>query len=136
MIVNNGSKDKTGEIADDFAKIDPRVRVVHNTTTLDIIPNWNFSLSQGSQESSYYKVIHADDCLFPDCIERMVRLAEAHPSVGLVSSYRLCGKRVTCDGIPYKCEVMSGKESRQTDTVEQTRGIRISFKHIASFQVC
>ena len=34
-------------------------------------------------------MVHADDWLFPECIMQMVKVAEAHPSVGIVGAYRL-----------------------------------------------
>jgi hypothetical protein len=40
----------------------------------------------------------------------MVELAEAHPSIGMVSSYRLEENRVTLTGLPYSINVIAGKE--------------------------
>ena len=111
VIVNNRSTDATANIAENYALKDNRIRVSNNKEFLDIIPNWNHALQQISPESKYCKVVHADDLLFPDCIEKMVKLAEAHPSVGLVASYRVDGsKGVREGGLPYPCSVTSGKE--------------------------
>jgi hypothetical protein len=63
-----------------------------------------------SPESKYCKVVHADDWLFPECIEKMVNLAEANSSVGIVGSYRLDGNWVNLDGLPYPSHVLSGRE--------------------------
>jgi len=60
-------------------------------------------------ESKYCKVVHADDFLFPECLEKMVALAEKHPSVGIVGAYGLRGTEVVWDQlIPYKQEVTPG----------------------------
>jgi hypothetical protein len=40
----------------------------------------------------------------------MVKLAEAHPSVGVVGAYVLEGDRVKCDGLPYPSTVVPGRE--------------------------
>jgi hypothetical protein len=48
--------------------------------------------------------------LFPECLARMVELAEAHPSVGVVSAYRLEETRVTLHGLPYPSTCVSGRE--------------------------
>ena len=63
-----------------------------------------------SPESRYCKVVQADDWIFPECLERMVAVAEAHPSVSIVSAYRLEETDVTLDGLPYPSTVVSGRE--------------------------
>ena len=40
----------------------------------------------------------------------MVAVAEKEPSVGIIGSYVLRGAEVMCDGMPFKREVISGKE--------------------------
>jgi glycosyltransferase involved in cell wall biosynthesis len=111
VIVDNCSTDASAEIARGYAERDGRVRVVANDRFLDIIQNWNFALRQISAESTYCKVIHADDVMTPDCLERMVTLARAHPSVAIVSAYRLNGTKVDLDGvIPWGTDVISGRE--------------------------
>ena len=37
-------------------------------------------------------------------------LAELHPSIGIVSSYGLQGRKVAWDGLPYPTEFMPGRE--------------------------
>src|SRR5207248_10077737 len=58
----------------------------------------------------YCKVVHADDWLFSDCLRQMVDLAEANPSVGLVSAYRLDEDRVGLDGLAPTQNVVTGQE--------------------------
>jgi hypothetical protein len=65
-------------------------------------------MHQISTESKYCKVVHADDWLFPECIAQMVAVAETHPSIGIVSAYRLDEDRVTLDGLPYPSTTVSG----------------------------
>jgi len=72
---------------------DARIRVVRNVELLRAIPNHNATLRQISPESRYCKVVFGDDLIFPECLERMVSIAEAHPSVGIVSAYSLEGGR-------------------------------------------
>lgn len=110
IIVNNCSTDKSLEIAESCARNEPRISIYNNEKFLNIIPNWNHALTKISPRSKYCKVVHADDWLFPECIERMVELAEANPSVGIVGSYRLDEDVVNCDGLPYTQKVVSGKE--------------------------
>lgn len=110
LIVNNCSTDRSFEIAESYAEKDRRITLCNNKTFLDIIPNWNQALNRISPQSKYCKIVHADDWIFPECIERMVELAEMNPSVGIVGSYRLDENIVNCDGLPYSQNVFSGKE--------------------------
>lgn len=111
VIVDNCSADGTGRIAARYAAQEPRIRVLRNDRLLPIIANWNHALRQMHPDSAYCKVLHADDCLFPECIERMVALAEAHPSVGVVGSYRLRGRLPRpSPGLPHTRRVFPGEE--------------------------
>jgi glycosyltransferase involved in cell wall biosynthesis len=108
VIVDNCSTDGSSEIAERYAKEDPRIRVHHSEEFRGPIQNWNHALRQISPGSKYCKVVHADDVLFPECLERMVALADEHPSVGVVGAYRLAGDRVDLDVLPYSTSVVSG----------------------------
>ena len=83
IIVNNHSTDGTLEIAERFARMDERIHVYSNDALLDIIANHNRAYGLISPVSAYCKVVSADDWLFPECLARMVGLAEASPSVGM-----------------------------------------------------
>ncbi len=111
VIVDNASTDRTGEIAELYASKDERVRVVRNDTLLPIIPNWNLAMRQIAPESVYTKVLHGDDLLFTECIEKMVELAEAHSEVGIVGAFRLDGDVPRpSPGIAHGRPVVSGRE--------------------------
>jgi hypothetical protein len=75
-----------------------------------VIQNHNIAFHQVSKDSKYCKLVLADDWIFPECIERMVELAEAHATVGVVSAYGLKGRKVVWDGLPYPTEIMPGRE--------------------------
>ncbi|HZD51455.1 MAG TPA: glycosyltransferase family 2 protein [Woeseiaceae bacterium] len=109
-IVNNCSTDRTREIAEEFAARDNRIRVHNNVEFLDVVSSINKAFTLISPDSTYCKLVAADDWLFPRCIEEMVKLAQQHPSVGMVTSYVLSGSRVTWDGLPYGSAVMDGRE--------------------------
>ncbi len=115
IIVNNCSTDHSLEIALDYARQDSRVRVVNSDQFRPVIANWNFSTCQISPESKYCKMVHADDWLFPECLARMVALAEEHPTIGIVSSYRLEESEVSLSGLPYPSSFLDGRDiCRQT----------------------
>jgi len=110
IIVNNCSTDRTLEIALDYAKKDKRIRVHNNTEFVGVMENHNIALSLISPKAKYCKVVCADDFIFPECLTKMVELADANPSVGLVGSYSLAGKKVMHSGLEYERQVVSGRE--------------------------
>jgi glycosyltransferase involved in cell wall biosynthesis len=113
-IVNNCSTDLSLEIAQRYAQQDARIRIHNNETFLNLIQNWNHAMRQISPQSKYCKVVHADDWLFPECITKMVELAEQNPAVGIVGSYRLDEDQINLDSLPYTRTVVSGREICRT----------------------
>jgi glycosyltransferase involved in cell wall biosynthesis len=117
IIVNNCSKDRTLEIALNHAKRDSRIRVHSNSQFVGVIENHNTAFRLISAESKYCKVVSADDWLFPECLSRMVQVAEANPSVGIVGSYQLSGGgtdwrqwRIRWTQLPYPSTLVPGRE--------------------------
>lgn len=110
VIVNNCSTDRSLEIARKYAAAEPRITVHNNDAFLPQLKNHNLALSLVSHHCAYYKMVQADDWIFPECLERMVRLAEDNPTVGLVGSYQLAGTRIMGDGLPFPSTVISGRD--------------------------
>jgi glycosyltransferase involved in cell wall biosynthesis len=109
-IVDNCSTDGSAEIARRFAEKDPRIRVKENKRFLRALENHNAALRYISAASTYCKVVFGDDWIFPECLQKMVSLAEKYPSVGIIGAYALEGTRVRWTGLPYSSQVISGRE--------------------------
>jgi glycosyltransferase involved in cell wall biosynthesis len=109
-IVNNCSTDRSLEIALDYATKDGRVRVHANKQFVGVMENHNIALGLIAPAAKYCKVVGADDFLFPECLMKMVELAEGNRSVGMVGSYSLAGRKITNSGLEYERKVVSGKE--------------------------
>jgi glycosyltransferase involved in cell wall biosynthesis len=118
-IIDNCSTDGTLEIAQQYAAKDPRIKVHRNSSLLRAIPNHNFALRQISPASKYCKVVFGDDWIFPGCIEEMVQLAEAHPSVGIIGAYALEGQRISWEGLEYPSHMVSGREICRRHLLEE-----------------
>jgi glycosyltransferase involved in cell wall biosynthesis len=110
IIVNNCSTDRTLPIAEEYAKKDRRIRIHNNSDFVGCDANGNIAFQQISPDSKYCKVVHADDWIFPECIMKMVEVAEANPAVAIVGSYGLRNERVSWDGLPYSTTVFSGRK--------------------------
>jgi glycosyltransferase involved in cell wall biosynthesis len=110
LIVNNCSKDRTLEIALDYAKKDSRIRVHDNVEFVDVISNHNLAFRLISPQAKYCKVVSGDDFIFPECLAQTVELADANPSVGVVGSYQLSGDHILWQGFKYPKAVFTGRE--------------------------
>jgi glycosyltransferase involved in cell wall biosynthesis len=111
LICNNHSTDRSEQIAHDYAAADSRIRIVKPATFLPQVKNFNFAYQQIAPQSKYLKMVHADDWLYPECLTRMVGLADANPQVELVSAYRLIETTPDCFGVPVYRNVFSGREA-------------------------
>lgn len=109
-IVDNCSADGSADIARDYASKNARIRVIENRQFLRAVSNHNVALRQISPGSKYCKIVFGDDWMFPSCLEEMVAAAEENPTVGIVGSYGLDGRTVTCMGVPYPARLISGRE--------------------------
>jgi glycosyltransferase involved in cell wall biosynthesis len=110
VIVNNCSTDGTLDIAKTYAKQDPRITIHCNDTFVNCEENHNIAFTLVSPQSKYCKVVSADDWIYPECLNKMVKLAEVHPSVDIVGSYQLNRNEVRWKGLPLDIEMMAGHE--------------------------
>ncbi|WP_333460997.1 glycosyltransferase [Microcoleus sp. herbarium13] len=86
IVSDDGSTDRTIAIAQSFQSqtaADFRI-ILHRNYGLS--QNWNFCISQAKGE--YIKFLFQDDLLEPECIEKMVALAQQNPKIGMVFSPR------------------------------------------------
>jgi hypothetical protein len=84
--------------------------LIQNVRTLPVIENWNRALELISDESRYCRILHADDVMYPDCLEESVALADRYPTVGIVGSLRLRGDVIQCEGLARNRDLFSGAE--------------------------
>lgn len=109
IVVDNGSTDATAEIIARYAGRDARFKTHRHPQTIPAADNFQSCHDFMDEGSVYVKWLHADDTLRSDCIRRMVDLAEANPSVGLVSSFMDSEDGMLCEWIDAP-EVTPGKE--------------------------
>jgi len=110
ILVNNCSNDGSAAIAESYAERDPRIRLYSNDTFFSQVGNYNHALSLISAQSKYCKMAEADNWLFPECVEKMVGLAEQHAETGIVAAYYLKGALVSGGGGTPEVEIYQGRE--------------------------
>lgn len=124
VIVDNRSTDRSAAIAAEYAARDSRITLLKCDEFVPVVANHNRAIRQTDANAKYCKFIFADDWLYPTCIEQMVALAEANPSVGLVGAYGTDGEHLLWTGVhgrqfeilpPYLQDVVGGHDiSRAT----------------------
>lgn len=109
-IIDNASTDESHSIIEKYASRDSRIQVVTNDRVLPIIENHNLAVQYLAPQAKYCKFVYADDWIYPNSIEEMVRFAEQHATVGIVSAYTMDGQEVLWPGLPYPQQWLSGRE--------------------------
>ena len=110
ILVDNCSTDGSGEIAEKYARRDPRIRLIRRSQLLSQVQNYNRALAEISEASQYCKIVQADDFIFPECLRVDGEAFEQSETIGLVSSYGLKGNVVRGSGFPYRTTPFSGKK--------------------------
>ena len=97
IVLDDGSKDGTAKIIDDYADRDARVRPVHKENSgVSDTRNMGLDLAQGE----YIQFLDADDWITPDATRLFVRSMEYSPECDMIISdfYRVIGKRMAQKG--------------------------------------
>jgi glycosyltransferase involved in cell wall biosynthesis len=100
ILADNCSVDGSLSIAEKYAALDQRIRVIKETEFLSQVENYNRALRYISPKSKYCKIVQADDLMYPHCLEEMIAVAESGDNVGLVSSFCLYGNCPGQTGLP------------------------------------
>lgn len=81
ILINDGSKDSSPTILDEYALLDSRVRIVHQENR-GLISSLNRGLSEARGE--LVARMDADDISTPDRFQKQVEYMKQHPDVGLL----------------------------------------------------
>jgi glycosyltransferase involved in cell wall biosynthesis len=84
IVLDDGSQDRTREIAQSYADRDPRVRV---ESQQNIGPGPTLNRGLALSTSDWVALMHADDVMMPNRIERQVAFITAHPELAVASSW-------------------------------------------------
>lgn len=96
LLMDDGSADESGKLCDEYAKKDPRVRVVHKENTgVSDTRNQAIKLAQGE----FLQFLDSDDWITPDATKLMVRSAREYDCDLVVCDfYRVVGERLSRKG--------------------------------------
>ena len=110
ILSDNCSNDGSREVIEPYAARDVRIKYIRHDAFVNQVQNYNRALRIISADSRYCKVVQADDWIFPECLSRMVAVAETRSSVALVGAYGQIEERVYFFGLPLGASVFSGND--------------------------
>lgn len=84
VIADNGSTDRTGEIAQQVVAADPRFRYLRRDENIGLVPNFNRLFTETTGELFAWHA--ADDVVEPEFYEACVGLLQAHPEAAAATS--------------------------------------------------
>ena len=82
VIVDDASRDDSGDIAEDLGRRHPNVEVIRHDRNQGHIATYNDGLE--AAHGDWVALVSADDLLTPGCLSRAAALMTVHPSVGFV----------------------------------------------------
>ena len=96
LLVNDGSTDISGDICEEYARKDGRIRVIHKENTgVSDSRNWGLKEARGQ----FIQFLDSDDWITPDATTLMVRSAlESGCDMVITDFYRVIGDRVSHKG--------------------------------------
>lgn len=96
LLANDGSKDSSGTICDEYAAKDSRIHVIHKENT-GVSDTRNTAIAHA--QGTYLQFLDSDDWITPDATKLLVRAAEEHHCDMVISDfYRVVGERVSHKG--------------------------------------
>ena len=96
ILMNDGSTDFSGEICDEYAKKDARIKVTHKENT-GVSDTRNQAISTATGE--YLQFLDSDDWITPDATGMLVRMAETYECEMVIADfYRVVGDRLSQKG--------------------------------------
>lgn len=89
VLVDDGSTDASLAIAEEYARADPRIRIVRNPRNLGVVQARNRALAEADPASTYLAVFDSDDICLPNRLRMQVDFLEAHPDHAAVGGHTL-----------------------------------------------
>ncbi|MCR5299894.1 MAG: glycosyltransferase [Erysipelotrichaceae bacterium] len=111
IVVNDGSKDDSGKILDEYAAKDPRVIVIHKENSgVSDTRNQALDIAQGE----YVQFLDADDWITTDATKSLVRAIEENGADLVVADfYRVVGENLAKKGSIYNAKLLTRDEYAQ-----------------------
>ncbi|MBN3925619.1 glycosyltransferase [Nostoc sp. NMS4] len=146
LIWDDGSTDRSVEIASEYAQQDKRIRVIAAQHT-GIAPAIHGAVA--ATTGDYIGWVDSDDILAPTALEQTISILNNHPLVGLVyTDYQLMDEQGNLHGIGQRCQIPYSKERLLVDFMtfhfrlirrtlyDQVGGIDPNFLYAEEYDLC
>lgn len=90
LVLDDGSTDRTAEIAENFVKADPRVRLLHNPQNMGVA--WTRNHGFDAAEGDWAALLDSDDVWHSDKLEKQLAAAKRSGAEIIYSSYSMTDK--------------------------------------------
>lgn len=107
LCINDGSTDKTGEILNEYAQKDTRIKIITNETNLKLIRTLNKGIELANGE--YIARMDADDIATENRIQVQIDYFQQHPEIDVVSCASF---NITEDGTPISKNIPRNKSAK------------------------
>jgi glycosyltransferase involved in cell wall biosynthesis len=109
-LLDNASADETPDIIKRFKGQRVPVITARNPETVPMMDNWNAALRLAPKGTAFFRSLPANDLIRPDCIEKMVAIAERYPHINVIGCQEMYRGKVYGDDLPAGQEVFKGRE--------------------------
>lgn len=146
LVWDDGSKDKSLNIATHYAKLDPRVRVIA-AKHRGVAPALKAAFA--ATTGIYIGSVDSDDLLVPEALEKTAAILDTYAEIGLVyTDYQLIDENGQDGGLGNTCHTPYSKDRLLIDFMtfhfrllrrsvyEQIGGINESFKQAEDYDLC
>lgn len=112
LLINDGSRDKSGEVCDAYALKDSRVHVIHQENR-GVACARNSALEWAFQrDCQWIAFVDSDDTVAPGYLEKLLALAEKHDAQISSCGITVCSAdKTTVEAADYDASVISGQKA-------------------------
>jgi glycosyltransferase involved in cell wall biosynthesis len=146
LIWDDGSTDRSFDIARRYAELDPRVRAIA-APHRGIAPSVKAAFA--STTGTYIGSVDSDDLLAPDALQETAAILDAHPEVGMVyTNHRIIDEHGQDVKLGCRCDIPYSRDRMlvdfmtfhfrllRRDVYEQVGGIDESFELSEDYDLC
>jgi glycosyltransferase involved in cell wall biosynthesis len=146
LIWDDGSTDRSRELADQYAELDSRVRVIRKPHC-GLAPSLKAAFS--ATTGAYIGSVDSDDVLAPTALQETMAILDAQPDVGLVyTNYQVINEQGHDLGLGHRCHIPYSIDRLLIDFMtfhfrlirrsvyEQVGGINAAFERAEDYDLC
>jgi glycosyltransferase involved in cell wall biosynthesis len=146
LIWDDGSSDRSVEIARDYEKQDKRIKVI---AALHTGRGQALTDAIATTKGKYLGIVDSDDLLAPEALEETAKVLDSQPHIGMVyTDYLVIDEQGTVKGLGKRCQIPYSKDRLLLDFMtfhfrlmrrelyEEVGGVDPDFKAAQDYDLC